>query len=145
VVLNGTFPHYIMVAVNSKNFLRFFIAFLKVEFKKNFSNSICVDWQSLASPNRTNLPAPLSGTSSYLFAPAVAVTYKVAGERISEFIIFLKEQNYLKSYDDVHLIGHTLGAHVAGVAAYLIKQKTGEMIGRITGLNPLGPNTFIPI
>lgn len=40
-------------------------------------------------------------------------------------------QNYIKlNLDDIHIIGHSLGAQIAGLAA---KEFTNPMIGRITG------------
>jgi len=104
-----------------------------------------VDWEALSSPNRTSQPATGTTVDSIrdlVFLPFVLVAYKTAAERIADFLIFLKDTKYLKSYDDVHLIGHSLGAHAAGAAGYFIKQKTGRALGRITGLDPSGNSLF---
>ncbi|GFV62293.1 pancreatic triacylglycerol lipase [Trichonephila clavipes] len=42
----------------------------------------------------------------------------------------------------VYLIGHSIGAHIAGVAGKVIKQKLKRSIGRITALDPAGPNFY---
>ncbi|XP_045774010.1 phospholipase A1 VesT1.02-like isoform X1 [Maniola jurtina] len=39
----------------------------------------------------------------------------------------------------ITLIGHSLGAHIAGIAGKKVKERTGKSIARITGLDPAGP------
>uniref|UniRef100_A0A1I8NR26 Lipase domain-containing protein n=1 Tax=Stomoxys calcitrans TaxID=35570 RepID=A0A1I8NR26_STOCA len=39
----------------------------------------------------------------------------------------------------IHLIGHSLGAHIMGAAARFFHEKTGKMIPRVTGLDPAKP------
>ena len=39
----------------------------------------------------------------------------------------------------IHLIGHSLGCHVAGIAAKAVFQDTGSKIGRISALDPASP------
>ncbi|KAL1517858.1 hypothetical protein ABEB36_001566 [Hypothenemus hampei] len=60
---------------------------------------------------------------------------KIAGQHLTDFINWLT-LNGVKT-EDVHIIGHSLGAHVAGVGADGIEG--GRRIGRITGLDPAGP------
>lgn len=45
--------------------------------------------------------------------------------------------NYPK--ENIHLIGHSLGAHIVGVAGKMFMNLTGEQIPRITGLDPARP------
>lgn len=39
----------------------------------------------------------------------------------------------------LHIVGHSLGAHIGGVAGYQVQQKCQTTNGRITGLDPAGP------
>ncbi|XP_012543587.2 pancreatic lipase-related protein 2 isoform X2 [Monomorium pharaonis] len=56
------------------------------------------------------------------------------GEYVAAFIEFLKSETQI-SFDDIHILGHSLGAHVAGY----IGNYTSKKLGRITGLDPAGP------
>ncbi|KAJ8710491.1 hypothetical protein PYW08_009006 [Mythimna loreyi] len=70
----------------------------------------------------------------YLRASTI-VTFigRVLGETLAALIpAGLKPSN-------IHLIGHSLGAHIAGSAGKEVFKTTGRKIGRITGLDPAGP------
>lgn len=43
------------------------------------------------------------------------------------------------SLDNVHLLGHSLGSHMAGFAGKHVLNMTGSKISRITALDPAGP------
>ncbi|XP_014247553.1 lipase member I-like [Cimex lectularius] len=86
------------------------------------ANIILVDWQAKAS-------------SSYY--PNAAACTKDIGEDLAKFIEFLVRTKV--SLENVHLIGHSLGAHVCGFAGLMLKKKLG-LVGRITGLDPALPN-----
>ncbi|XP_068114642.1 pancreatic lipase-related protein 2-like isoform X2 [Hyperolius riggenbachi] len=80
-------------------------------------NCFCVDWKGGSMP-------PYSQAANNV---------RVVGAEIATFFKYLVETiDYTLS--DVYLIGHSLGAQVAGEAG---KRQRG--IGRITGLDPAGP------
>lgn len=80
-------------------------------------NVVVVDW---------------AGGSLPLYTQATANT-RLVGLEIAYFINFLKDKYGLKP-EDVHIIGHSLGAHTAGYAGERV-----EGLGRITGLDPAEP------
>ncbi|XP_023951766.1 uncharacterized protein LOC112055790 [Bicyclus anynana] len=81
-------------------------------------NVICVDWEGGASmPN-------------YLRA---AANTRLVGKQLAMLLEGLGQHIDMK-FEDVHLIGFSLGAHVAGFAGSELKN-----ISRITGLDPAGP------
>ncbi|XP_036178692.1 endothelial lipase [Myotis myotis] len=82
------------------------------------ANVVVVDWLPLAHQ---------------LYTDAVNNT-KTVGHSIARMLDWLQEKDGF-SLGNVHLIGYSLGAHVAGYAGNFV---TGT-VGRITGLDPAGP------
>lgn len=82
------------------------------------ANVIVVDWLALAHQ---------------LYPDAVNHTRRV-GHNIADLLNWLQDEQQL-SLQQVHLIGYSLGAHVAGYAGEFVR----GTIGRITGLDPAGP------
>lgn len=78
---------------------------------------ICVDWEAGAA-----LP-------NYVRA---AVNTRLVGKQLSLFVSALGSNHGARN-EDVHLIGFSLGAHVAGFAGSELKN-----LSRITGLDPAG-------
>lgn len=63
--------------------------------------------------------------------------------KLGQFVaIGLKEMGI--PYEDIHLIGHSLGAQTAGSAGRHFYEITGQKIKRITGLDPARPCFFTP-
>ncbi|XP_022917680.1 endothelial lipase-like [Onthophagus taurus] len=89
--------------------------------KKNFS-VIAVDWKDLADDG---------------YIDAIVAASNVA-EKLSKEILDVSKK-YSIDLGKVHIIGHSLGAHIAGYVGKSIIESQGEKIGRITGLDPAGP------
>ncbi|XP_053548960.1 inactive pancreatic lipase-related protein 1-like [Bombina bombina] len=89
----------------------------KQMFEVEDVNCFCVDWRR---------------GSRTLYTRA-ANNIRVVGAELAYFLDTL-QNNFGYSLSNVHLIGHSLGAHTAGEAG---KRKPG--IARITGLDPAGP------
>ncbi|XP_030623523.1 endothelial lipase [Chanos chanos] len=89
-----------------------------VQQRETEANVVVVDWLSLAHQ---------------LYPDAVNHTHQV-GQSIAVLLDWLQAETELP-FQNVHLIGYSLGAHVAGYAGTYVNGK----VGRITGLDPAGP------
>ncbi|MDJ0509046.1 MAG: Ig-like domain-containing protein, partial [Crocosphaera sp.] len=89
-------------------------------------NIILVDWSDATGNGFTPL-------SDALYLGAATNAPKV-GEKLGKF---LAEQGV--NPDSLHLIGHSLGAHVSGVAGREFNKLTGKKPLEIVGLDPAGP------
>ena len=75
-------------------------------------NVFCVDWQN--------------GATDFNYKKVAANT-RVVGALLAQFIARLRQDTGAR-YGDMHLIGHSLGAHIAGYAG-----KREKTLGRISG------------
>ncbi|RVE44850.1 hypothetical protein evm_010505 [Chilo suppressalis] len=62
---------------------------------------------------------------------------RLVGKRLGNLLANL--ENYGANAEDFHIIGISLGAHIAGWAGKYFRQYKARSIGRITGLDPAGP------
>uniref|UniRef100_A0A336LE83 CSON009080 protein n=1 Tax=Culicoides sonorensis TaxID=179676 RepID=A0A336LE83_CULSO len=58
------------------------------------------------------------------------------GEAIGEGLALLAE---LIPNENIHVIGHSLGAHISGAAGQSFQNHAGKLLPRITGLDPANP------
>ncbi|XP_044755150.1 pancreatic lipase-related protein 2-like [Coccinella septempunctata] len=86
-------------------------------------NVIYVDWERVAK--------------SYYISSAKNT--KLVGDLIGRFTV----ENRFPP-ENVHLIGHSLGSHVAGFASKYFKRSTGSRIKRISALDAAGPYFRLP-
>ncbi|XP_007518516.1 pancreatic triacylglycerol lipase [Erinaceus europaeus] len=87
-------------------------------FKVENVNCFCVDWKS---GSRTGYTQASQNT-------------RIVGAEVAYFIDLL-QNSFGYSPSNVHIIGHSLGAHAAGEAG----RRTSGAVGRITGLDPAEP------
>ena len=83
-------------------------------------NIICVDWGKLESIN---------------YFEAIALTKPVA-EHTALLVKALKD---IGMFDNIHVVGHSLGAHVAGFLGKDVQEMGLGTLKRITGLDPADP------
>ncbi|BES96796.1 phosphatidylcholine 1-acylhydrolase activity [Nesidiocoris tenuis] len=88
-------------------------------------NIIGVDW-SYFSPKFFIIRGYMS-TIAYV---------EIVGQSVGDMILQLIDLGM--NCDNVHLVGHSLGSHVAGLAGRRLKEHH-HTAGRITGLDPAGP------
>ncbi|CAG7832152.1 unnamed protein product [Allacma fusca] len=105
------------VAIGKGNSISYFRA------KRNI-NVLMVDWSIHAvDGNYINAVRHLNEVANY----------------IAMFLVFMQQTTTFQNMTRVHIVGFSLGAHVAGLVGRRINSLTGHKIGRITGLDPAGP------
>ncbi|XP_045104918.1 pancreatic lipase-related protein 2-like isoform X2 [Portunus trituberculatus] len=82
---------------------------------------ITVDWSKAAPPT---------------YAQAVA-NIRLVGVMVGRVVSMLVDMGV--SEKDIHMIGHSLGAHLMSYAASHFTATRGLQVGRLTGLDPAGP------
>ncbi|XP_035709334.1 pancreatic triacylglycerol lipase isoform X2 [Folsomia candida] len=87
------------------------------------ANVFVVDWAEAAKPPYTQAVANLELLAVY-----------------SARIMRDLQELYSLDYKNVHLIGHSLGAHLAGFIGTWVKDHLNETVGRISGLDPAQPH-----
>lgn len=86
-----------------------------------------VDWTEMANDN------------NYLRS---AASTRNVGRNLAMLLDHMVTQNNAKM-KDIHLIGHSLGAHTAGYAGMFSKSERGRRVARITGLGKKNLLTLI--
>ncbi|KAL4237014.1 hypothetical protein ACF0H5_005398 [Mactra antiquata] len=108
-----------------------------------FANSIETDWpyvmkdELLKREDCNVLLVSWKPTSNFgMYDQAVANT-RVVAEQIRMLILNLISIG--SSFESIHMIGHSLGAHISGQVGQLLR-KDNMTFGRITGLDPAEPD-----
>lgn len=95
---------------------------------------IVVDWGKLSGSGVT-IENQFQTYNVYL---KVLQNLGPVAQRIADLLHFLKSEAAV-DFSQVHIIGHSLGAHIAGATGYWVKTKYNGVVDRISGLDPAGP------
>lgn len=94
----------------------------------NKYNFIGVDWRDVA--------AFQSGGDGYDFA---AINTQFAGIRTAHMLLAMIGEEPTNGLDTFHVMGHSLGCHVAGNMGRTITAEIGQTLKHITAMEPAGP------
>jgi len=83
-----------------------------------------------------------SGDAGNLFYGFAVKNVPLVGKRVGEFVHFLMQNGAVKSLEQIHLLGFSLGSHVSGNAGNTLRELTGQIPARISGLDPAGPSFY---
>lgn len=61
------------------------------------------------------------------------------GDLVGQVIVDIYYNDYGANLSSIELIGHSLGAHIAGFAGNYIQSTLNQSVGKIVGLDPAGP------
>ncbi|XP_045505201.1 pancreatic triacylglycerol lipase-like isoform X1 [Colias croceus] len=88
--------------------------------------------------NNHNSVLALDGSSLIRWLYLRSTTYvRFIGRSLAEFLAVLV--GFGQDPSQIHIIGHSLGAHIAGFTGKTFQELTRRNIGRISGLDPAGP------
>lgn len=89
---------------------------------------------------RANYNLIIFSWDKYTYLPYYYATplSKDLGEHLADYIIYLNKKIGL-DLAKTHMIGHSMGSHIAGFAGKSLKKKIGRSIGRISSLDLAGP------
>lgn len=90
-------------------------------FKREF-NVIIPDWDAYV-----DVP--------YIYVVPTALG---VGKELGDFLVNLSDLSRI-DLSNTHIVGHSLGAHIAGVAGKQIYSRTGRKVARISSLDAAGP------
>lgn len=91
--------------------------------RTGFASVITIDWSDGASPPYTQAVANI----------------RLVGVITAHVLFMIYEQFKMKNLDNVHLIGHSLGAHLSGYTGSTLQNEFDLTLGRITALDPAAP------
>ncbi|EEB12620.1 Ves G 1 allergen precursor, putative [Pediculus humanus corporis] len=92
--------------------------------KRSNANVISIDW---------------SGGSDPPYTQAVA-NIRLVGVMTAHLINMISEQGVGLQTEKIHIIGHSLGAHLASYVGTTLRRTFNQRLGRITGLDPAEPH-----
>lgn len=122
ILINNTLPLKVIIHGYMNNVANKWMQDVKNAYVKKHCNVILVDWSSLA----------------YKIYPEAKDYIKDVAYNLFSILFECKTELGIQS-EDMHLIGHSLGAHIAGICGYLFIEKYGSYLARISGLDPAGP------
>jgi hypothetical protein len=90
---------------------------------------VCIDWSHWAHQNLANV------FSVYRVQAQASVD---VGNYLGRFLKKFVDESEIDS-NNLHLIGHSLGAHIVGHMGRVFTELSEETLPRVTGLDPAGP------
>lgn len=141
-----------LIGVTSKSVLKYLnltqpVTIMVHGFKENASTTLIIAMGSAYAKYKdvNFLTVDWSDyTINYPYLRAVEVVPEV-GDLVGNFIYNISTSVTISIFQNIHLIGYSLGAHVAGFAGKYIYKLTTMRIDRVTGLDVARPLFTFPI
>lgn len=97
---------------------------------------------ALLDKDRTGIASVIavdwSGGSSPPYTQAVA-NIRLVGAITAHVLFMIYEKFKMQNLENVHMIGHSLGAHLSGYTGSTLQREFNLALGRITALDPAEP------